>query len=81
MLTSPSSSPGHVGSGREGTVEEWQRNEEKEETLRLLRGWQHCEMSPVVKWADRVEEELGEQEQPENERDAEGRRRVAAKGS
>ena len=81
MLTSPSSSPRHVGSGREGTVEEWQRNEEKQETLRLLRGWQHCEMSPVVKWADRVEEELGEQEQQENERDAEGRRRVAAKGS
>ena len=64
--------------GREGTEEEWQRNEEKEETLRLVRGWQHSTMSPVVKWADRVAEVFGKQEQPENKRDAEGRRGVAA---
>ena len=40
-------------SEEKGEVEEseQQRNEEKEEILKLLRGWQQREASPVVRWA------------------------------
>ena len=56
--------------GKGETVEgEQQLNEEKEEILRLLRGWQDRETSPVVRgaWADDIGEEHERQEELEEE--------------
>ena len=46
---------------------EQQRNEEREEMLKLLRGWQEKETGPVVRWAwaDDINER---QEEPEGRR-------------
>ena len=44
---------------------EQQRNEEKEEILKLLRGWQEKETSPIVRWAladESAEEEINQEE-------------------
>ena len=48
---------------------EQQRNEEKEEIQRLLRGWRTRETSPIVRWAwaDYIDEEHERQEEPEEE--------------
>ena len=52
----------------EMTEGEQQRNEEKEEILKLLRGWQERETSPVVRWAwadESTEEESNQEEEEE----------------
>ena len=49
---------------------EQQRNEEKEEILKLLRGWQEMETSPIMRWAWADESTEGESNQ-ENEDDRE----------
>ena len=54
------SDPGEMEEEHVATEEEHQHSEEKEETLRLLRGWQ-SEASSSMKWADCVEEKLGKQ--------------------
>ena len=44
---------------------EQERNEEKEEILKLLRGWQEKETSPIVRWAladESAEEEINQEE-------------------
>ena len=45
-------------------------NEEKEEILKLLRGWQEEETSPIVRWAlaDECTEEESNQEEVREER-------------
>ena len=58
--------------GEEQAAEgEQQRNEEKEEILRLLRGWQEKETSPIMRWAwadESTEEEESNQEEREKKR-------------
>ena len=48
------------------TEDEQQRNEEKEEILRLLGEWQERETSPIVKWAWADETEVESTQQVEN---------------
>ena len=60
----------------EMTEGEQQRNEEKEEILKLLRGWQERETSPVVRWAwadESTEEESNQEEEERNPRHEMGR--------
>ena len=72
--------------GKEEIAEgEQQRNEEREEILKLLRGWQEKETSPFVRWAwadesteeesnqEEVMEESGEEETAETRVDEMGR--------
>ena len=42
---------------------EGQHSEEKEEISRFLRKWRSDRTSPIMKWADCVQEELGKQEE------------------
>ena len=54
---------------------EQQRNEEKEEILKLLRGWQEKETSPIMRWAwadESTEEESNLEEVREERRDEMG---------
>ena len=48
---------------------EQQCNEEKEEILRLLKGWRTSETSTIVRWAwaDDIDEERERQEEPAEE--------------
>ena len=57
--------PGHVDPEEERWPEgEQQCSEEKQEILKLLRGWQEKETSPIVRWAwaDESTEEESNQE-------------------
>ena len=52
---------------------EQQRNEEKEEILKLLRGWQEKETSPIVRWAW-ADESTETESRQEDKREMEGRK-------
>ena len=49
--------------------------EEKEDALRLLRGWRQSETSPIMKWADCLEEELDKQKELEQKAEDERQQR------
>ena len=53
-----------------------QRNEEREEILKLLRGWQEKETSPIMRWAwaDESTEEESNQENGEGKKETRGMR-------
>ena len=57
---------------------ERQRNEEKEEILKLLRGWQERETSPIVRWAwvDESTEEESNQEEVREEKPEKKRKKL-----
>ena len=57
---------GFGSKGKRTTEDEQQRNEEKEEILRLLGTWQERETSPIVKWAWADETEVESPQQVEN---------------
>ena len=61
--------------GEEQAAEgEQQRNEEKEEILKLLKGWQEKETSPIMRWAwaDESTEEESNQENGEEKKETRG---------
>ena len=61
--------------GEEQAAEgEQQRNEEKEEILKLLRGWQEKETSPIMRWAwvDESTEDESNQENGEEKKETRG---------